>query len=213
MEKLINIIENDSIVGLKKLVKEGYDLNQPIDAGLEYGLEDPDYMPTLFFAIRKHASIEFIETLLELGLDIRQIDDDGLSAIDIAIKFKREDIILFCIDKGIDINETHRPSGITPIVLASCFNNTSIVELLLNHGAKINVQDSHGMSAKDYAKKLGQKKMLAFLNEKGAKFNRYPQETEVKSSLTAKVAESQKKMEGDMTNRQTPTEDMGFDSI
>jgi len=212
MEELIKIIENDSIVRLKKVVKEGYDLNQPIDAGLEYGLEDPDYMPTLFFAIRKQASIEFIEALLELGLEIDQIDEDGLSAIDIAIKFKREDIILFCIDKGMDVNETHRPSGITPIVLASCFNNTSIVELLLNHGAEINAKDSKGMSAKDYAKKLGQKKMLAFLDEKGAKFNRYPQETEVKKNLS-KRADIQKETKGDMKNRQTPTEDMGFDSI
>jgi len=212
MEELIEIIENDSIVGLKKLFKQGYDLNQPIDAGLEYGLEDPDYMPTLFFAIRKHTSIEFIETLLELGLDICQIDDDGLSAIDIAIKFKREDIILFCIDKGMDINETHRPSGITPIVLASCFNNTSIVDLLLHHGAEINSKDSKGMSAKDYAKKLGQKKMLAFLDEKGAQFNRYPQETEVENNAS-KVADIQNKTKGDMNNRPTPTDDMGFDSI
>jgi len=32
------------------------------------------------------------------------------------------------------------------------------------------------MAPKDYAKKLGQKKMLEFLNEKGAKFNVYPNE-------------------------------------
>ena len=213
IEELIEAIEHDSIVTVKKLCKNGIDLTTPITIGLEYDLEDHDQVSILSYAIRNHASLDLIEVLLAYGCDIHEVDDDGRSSLDIAIKFKREDIILFCIDKGIDINETHRPSGITPIVLASCFNNTSIVELLLNHGAKINVQDSHGMSAKDYAKKLGQKKMLAFLDEKGAKFNRYPQETEVKSSLTAKVAESQKKMEGDMTNRQTPTEDMGFDSI
>ena len=67
MEELIETIENDSIVKMKALCKAGLDLSLPIDAGLEYGLEDPDYMPVLFFAIRKHASIEFIEVLLELG--------------------------------------------------------------------------------------------------------------------------------------------------
>jgi len=120
--------------------------------GLEYGLEDPDYMPVLFFAIRKHASLEFIEVLLENGLNITDVDDDGLSAIDIAIKFKREDVVNFCLDKGMDINATSRKSGITPILLASCFNNVSMVELLLKNGAEINAQDSNGMSAKDYAK-------------------------------------------------------------
>lgn len=211
MEELIEIIENDNIIALRKLCQEGVDLNQPIDAGLEYGLEDPDYMPVLFFAIRKYASIEFIETLLENGLELTQIDEDGLSAIDIAIKFKREDIIDFCVNKGIDINETHRPSGITPIVLAACFNNTRIVEQLIKYGAEVNSQDKNGMSAKDYAKKLGQKKMLTFLHENGARHNRYPEEAG--EDTAAKVAEIQNKSKGDMTNRPAPTDDMGFDSI
>ena len=209
MEELIEAIENDSIVTLKKLCKNGIDLNQPIDAGLEYGLEDPDYMPTLFFAIRKHASIEFIEVLLDNGLKITDIDDDGLSAIDIAIKFKREDVINFCIDKGMDINTTSRKSGITPIVLASCFNNINMVKLLLKHGADINAQDDNGMSAKDYSKKLGQKKMTAFLDEQGAKYNRYVEDAQREANEEL----ANKAQKGDMNNRPTPTEDMGFDSI
>jgi len=204
MEELIETIENDNIVKMKALCRSGIDLSLPIDAGLEYGLEDPDYMPVLFFAIRKHASIEFIEVLLENGVNIKDVDDDGLSAIDIAIKFKREDVVNFCVEKGMDINATSRKSGITPILLASCFNNVSMVELLLKHGAKINAQDSNGMSAKDYAKKLGQKKMIAFLDEHGAKYNLYVQDAR-------REAEEQK--QGDMNNRPTPTDDMGFDSI
>jgi len=203
MEELIETIENDTVVKMKALCKAGVDLTQPIDAGLEYGLEDPDYMPVLFFAIRKYASIELIEVLLENGLDLNQIDEDGLSAIDISIKFKRLDMVQYCIDNGIDINITRRPSGITPITLAACFNNTEIVQLLLDNGAQINAQDNIGMSTKDYAKKLGQKKMLVYLDERGAKFNRYAQDTKVESL----------KQQGDMKNRQAPTDDMGFDSI
>ncbi len=203
MEKLIEAIENDNIVALKKLCKEGIDLNQPIDAGAEYGLDDPDYIPVLFYAIRKGASIEFIEVLLANGLDIHQTDDDGLSAIDIAIKFKRLDVVQYCIDKGVDLNSTKRPSGIKPITLAACFNNTQIAQLLLDNGADINSKDKMGMSAKDYAKKLGQKKMLAFLDERGAKFNRYAQDSRVEHI----------KKQGSMINRKTPTDDMGFDSI
>ena len=208
MKELIEVIENDSIVKLKKLCKAGIDLNQPIDAGLEYGLEDPDYIPVLFFAIRKHASIEFIETLLENGLELNQVDDDGLSAIDIAIKFKREDIIDFCVKHGMNVNDTSRPSGITPIVLAACFNNTKIVEQLIKYGAEVNAQDNNGMSAKDYAKKLGQKKMVTFLDSKGAKYNRNTKEAEKE-----RIQETQNKIDGDIQNRAKPTEDMGFDSI
>jgi len=204
MNKLIEAIENDNLVAIKKLCNGDIDLTTPIDMGAEYGLEDPDETTILFYTIRKYGSIEALEILLEHGVDIKEIDPDGLSALDVAIKFKREDVIKLCIDKGVDINETHRPSGITPIILAACFNNTSIVELLLSHGADINSKDSGGMSSKDYAKKLGQKKMLAFLEERGAKHHLY-QESETTSTPTIE--------QSDMRNRKEPTADQGFDSI
>ena len=203
MDALMEAIENDSVVQTKKLCEAGEDLTRQIDMGIEYGLEDPDETPILFYAIRKYASIELIEVLLEYGCSLDQIDDDGLSVIDIAIKFKREDIIQYCIDKGMDMNTTSRKSGMTPIVVAACFNNISIAQLLLDNGAQINAQDSNGMSTKDYAKKLGQKKMLEFLHERGAKYNRYVQDAQ-KEALEE---------QGNMKNRKAPTEDMGFDSI
>lgn len=203
MEELLEAIENDSLARIRKICKRGVDLTTPIDMGIEYGLEDPDETTILFYAIRKHASIEAIEILLEYGVDIREIDEDGLSAIDVAIKFKREDIIRFCIEKGVNVNETHRKSGITPIILTACFNNIHIAELLIEHGADINSKDAGGMSVKDYAKKLGQKKMFKFLEERGAKHNLYHE----------KIAEIESKPKFDMKNRETPTDDMGFDSI
>ena len=207
MNKLIEAIENDNLVAIKKLCNGDIDLTTPIDMGAEYGLEDPDETTILFYTIRKYGSIEALEILLEHGIDIREIDPDGLSAIDVAIKFKREDVIKLSIDRGVDINETHRPSGITPIILAACFNNTAIVELLLSHGADINSKDSGGMTTKDYAKKLGQKKMLAFLEERGAKHNLYQ---ETKATATPTIVKPDK---FDMKNRKEPTADQGFDSI
>ena len=79
-----------------------------------------------------------------------------------------------------------------------------MVELLLKHNADINSLDNSGMSAKDYAKKLGQKKMLEFLDKKGAKYNLYKEE---------KVAIKEEKPKFDIKNREKPTEDMGFDLI
>ncbi len=201
MNELLIALKNDSLVKIKALCKSGIDLTTPIDMGIEYELEDPDETNILFYAIRSHTSLEAIKILLEYGVDIKIIDDDGLSAIDLAIKFKREDVIQFCIDKGMDINISHRKSGITPILLAACFNNTSIVELLLKHGADINSKDKGGLTTKDYAKKLGQKKMLAFLEEKGARHNLYREDPKVEEK------------EFNIENRKKPTDEMGFDSI
>ncbi|MBU1668835.1 ankyrin repeat domain-containing protein [bacterium] len=212
MDALMEAIENDNVVQTKKLCEVGEDLTRQIDMGIEYGLEDPDETPILFYAIRKHASIELIEVLLKYGCTLDQVDDDGLGVIDIAIKFKREDVVQFCIDKGVDLNATSRKSGITPIVLAACFNNISIAKLLLDNGAEINSHDTSGMSTKDYAKKLGQKKMLEFLHERGAKYNRYVQDAQREATQAGETVEPLEE-KGDMNNRKTPTEDMGFDSI
>ncbi|RLA60348.1 MAG: ankyrin repeat domain-containing protein [Epsilonproteobacteria bacterium] len=176
MNPLTLAIENDSIAQVKALIKSGIDLNKPILIGEEYDLEDHDDISPFFYAIRKYACLDMLETFLEQGIDLHETDSDGISALDIAIKFKRKDVIQFCIDRGFDINATKRKSGITPVILAACFSDTDMMELLLKNGASLNIADRSGMSAKDYAKKLGQKKMIAFLDEKGAKFNIYPNE-------------------------------------
>ena len=176
MKTLLEAIEHDNLVKMKVLLEEGVDLSTPILIGEEYELEDYDEISLLFHSIRNYASLEAIELLLEYGLDIKACDDTGISALDTAIKFKRHDVIELCIDKGLDVNASSRKSGITPLMLASCFSDTRTVELLLECGADINATDRSGMSPKDYARKLGQKKMQEFLTEKGGRFSAYREE-------------------------------------
>jgi len=87
VNELTRAIENDSIATLKSLIKKGIDLNIPILIGEEYDLEEHDEISPLFYAIRSHVSLAFIETMLENGVDIFQTDHDGISALDTAIKF------------------------------------------------------------------------------------------------------------------------------
>jgi ankyrin repeat protein len=176
MNPVTEAIENDSIATLKSLVKKGVDITKPIIIGEEYELDDYDDIAPLFYAIRKYASLELIEFLLENGADIFETDSDGVSALDMAIKFKRKDVVKYCIDKGFDLNTTKRKSGIKPLMLACCFSDLEMIQMLLDNGADLNAFDNTGMSAKDYAKKLGQKKTLEFLEAKGARFKAYPNE-------------------------------------
>jgi len=173
MNPVTEAIENDSIATLKSLVKKGADLNKPILIGEEYELEDYDEISPLFYAIRKYASLELIEFMLENGVDLFETDSDGITALDMAIKFKRKDIIKFCIDKGFDLNTTTRKSGITPVMLAACFSDTEMMDMLLEGGGDINATDRAGMSPLDYSRKLGQKKMQEHLKAKGAKHAAY----------------------------------------
>ena len=176
MNPLTEAIENDSVAKVKSLIKDGVDLNKPILIGEEYELDDYDEISPFFYAIRKYASLEMLELFLDNGVELKKTDSDGISALDMAIKFKRAEVIKFCIDNGFDLNTTTRKSGITPTMLCACFSNLELMALILDNGGEINGTDKSGMSPKDYAKKLGQKKMIEFLDERGAKFSVYPNE-------------------------------------
>jgi len=176
IEELLLAIEKDNLVKMRSLLESGVNLHKMIVIGEEYDMDEPDETPLLFYAIRNYASLEAIELLLEYGLDINESDETGISTLDTAIKFKRHDIIELCISKGMDVNDSRRKSGITAIMLASCFSDTTTIELLLKHGANINATDKYGMSPKDYARKLGQKRMQEFLTEKGGEFSVYREE-------------------------------------
>jgi len=151
-------------------------IKQPILIGEEYDLEDYDEISPFFYAIRKYASMEMLELMIENGISLHDVDADGISALDMAIKFKRKELIQFCLDRGFNLNTSKRKSGITPVMLAACFSDIEMMKLLLDNGGDVNISDRSGMAPKDYAKKLGQKKMLDFLDEQGAKFNVYPNE-------------------------------------
>ncbi|SFV59328.1 ankyrin repeat family protein [hydrothermal vent metagenome] len=173
MNPITEAIEYDSVAKMKSLIRNGTNLNSPICVGEEYDLEEYDEISPLFYAIRKYASVEMLVLFIENGVDLMQTDSEGISALDMAIKFRHKDAIQFCIDNGFDLNTTKRKSGITPVLLAACFSDIEMMQMLLDAGGEIDTVDKAGMSAKDYAKKLGQKKMLEFLEAKGAKFSLY----------------------------------------
>ena len=168
-------MEHDNLVKMRALLEEGIDLSRPVVIGEEYDQDEPDEIGVLFYAIRSDVSIEAIELLLENGMDITDLDENGITTLDTAIKFRRRDMMELCLKKGMSVNESTRKSGITPLMLASCFNDIDTAQTLLDHGADINATDRTGMSPKDYARKLGQKKMQEFLEEKGGKFSAYPE--------------------------------------
>ena len=91
MNELLQALENDNLVKMKALLDTGIDLNKPVIIGEEYELDEPDETNLLFYAIRTYASLEAIELLLEYGVDIYTYDENGVSTLDTAIKFKRHD--------------------------------------------------------------------------------------------------------------------------
>ena len=164
MQALLEALKHDNLVALKKRLASGeVDLTQEVLMGAEYDLDEPDEVSLLFFAVSNRVSKEAIEMLIDAGLDITEVNREGVGVLDIAIKYKRMDIIALCEAHGISLRESKRKSGVTPLMLAASFNDREIVTYLLSKGANPQDIDNYGMTAAAYAKRMGQQKMLEFL--------------------------------------------------
>ena len=164
MQELLQAIEHDSLPKIKSLLKsKDYDLNCEVVIGAEYDLDEPDEIPLLFYVIQTGASLEAIELLTENGMKLDYTNREGLGAIDIAVKYKRKDIVTLCKNSGIDLTTSKRKSGLTPLMLAASFNDIEMMKFLISEGADAKSVDRYGMDALSYAKKLGQKSAVKFL--------------------------------------------------
>jgi len=164
VKRLLEALAHDNLPTLRKLLAAGdIDLSQEVEMGTEYALDEPDEVPLLFFAISNRVSLEAIEMLVDAGVDITAVNREGVGALDIAIKHKRMDVIALCEKHDISLTSSRRKSGVTPLILAASFNDMEIVTYLLAKGASVNDTDNYGMTAAAYAKRMGQKKMLEFL--------------------------------------------------
>ena len=167
LKRLIEALDRDNLVDIKKILESG-DINLEADVivGQEYDLDEPDEIPLLFYAIMNGASLEAIKMMIEAGMALDIYTKEGVGALDIAIKYKRSDIVKLCKEHGISLTSTKRKSGMTPIMLAAGFNDKEMVEFLIKEGADVLERDNYGMNALDYASKLGYSSMKDFIQEK-----------------------------------------------
>jgi ankyrin repeat protein len=166
VQELLEALKRDNLVALKKLLEgRDIDLSQDVIVGEEYELDEPDEVPLLFYAVQHGVSYDAIVMLIDHGVDINEVNREGVGALDIAIKYRRMDIVKLCIEHGADITKSHRRSGVTPLILAASFNDIEMVEFLMSFGADADTADKYGMRAVDYAKRMGQKRMLNFLEK------------------------------------------------
>ena len=174
MSALLEAVERDNLVALRKVLESGAaDLSGEVVIGEEYELDEPDEIPLLFYLIQKGISLEALKMLVEAGMDLHFVNREGLGALDIAIKYRRPDIVRFCKEQGICLSTTRRKSGMTPLMLAAAFNDTEMVKYLLEEGAELNGVDRYGMTALDYARKMRQKQVQELPESRGAKHELY----------------------------------------
>ena len=164
LQPLLDAIRHDSLVGIRKyLQSHPMDLNAIEVLFDDYDQDEPDELPLLFWAIQIGASREVIERLIEHGLDVTQVNREGLGALDLAIRRHRMDLIELCVQHGVDVRTSRRRSGLTPLMLAASFSHFDTVDYLIAQGASVEDHDKRGTDAIEYARVLGQNKMVEYL--------------------------------------------------
>ncbi|MBD3800100.1 ankyrin repeat domain-containing protein [Sulfurimonas sp. HSL-1656] len=155
MSNWSTLLQSDDYLGVKKYLKEGADVNEKSEHGESVVSQ----------ALRLRCSDELLELLVASGADLFDADDEGVSVFDVAITYNNPMMVQKMIDEGIDVNETRRTSGFTPLMAAVCYNRKAIVEMLMSNGANTAIKDKLGLTGADYARKTHRKQMLGLLGE------------------------------------------------
>jgi len=157
MQELISAILKNDYIQVKNLIKNGIDLNAPLD------LEDDENI--FFFAIKHKSDVDILKLLIENGLDLQYQNSQGIGILDEALNYDDIDFIKYLVEeKGLNPLVTNRKSGFTPIMQVASYGYLDIVKYLLEKGANIEERDRFGFNAKDYARKLGQVSVLDYFN-------------------------------------------------
>lgn len=106
------------------------------------------------------------EESIEIDEYVNNIHDYryNLNLINYAIKgdYKQVERLL---DAGTNVNAGITEKGVTPLIGAAKQGNLSIVNLLVDYGANINLKDIEGKTAIDYARANGHNKVAEFLEK------------------------------------------------
>ncbi len=156
MQKLISSIIKNDYLGCKKNIKNIDDINTLLD------MEDCENI--FFLAIKYKADVDILKLLIENGLDLKYQDSNGIGIFDEAMNYNDLDFVKYLIkEKGFAPSVTNRKSGFTPLMQAVSYGHKEIVKYLVDLGVDIDIKDNFGLSAKEYARKLGQNQVLEYL--------------------------------------------------
>jgi len=156
---IVEAIINDDYLKIKQAIKKGVDLEQIVENELN---ENEEFL--LFFALHHKCSFDTIKLLIDSGIDIERVDDEGVSLLDEAIVSGSLELVRFLVEeKGMDVNSTKRKSGFTPLMQAASYGYTDIVDFLLEKGADIHARDNNNLNVLEYTKKLQRKNMQKHL--------------------------------------------------
>lgn len=130
--------------------------NRLLQSGADANIQDIFGMTPLMWAAQA-GDIEMVTHVLDLEVPLNAVNNDGETALHLAIAHRHEDVALILVEqKGIDVNApTSGERGtrhMTPLMHAIWKEQTRVVRMLLTRkDILINTQDAKGMTALHWA--------------------------------------------------------------
>lgn len=155
---LISSVHSPSI--LRLLIDAGLRIHDSIDNGHSNALHR--------FCSNPKLDPEMIWILINAGASIDAQNDEDLTPLMIAILNGFVSAVMILIDAGASLDLVDRPIGYTALHYAVLFGGSEILNLLIDNGAALNVQDNEGKTPLFHAAEIGDAISLQKLIHMGA---------------------------------------------
>lgn len=159
-KSFVSMFSKDSMPSysiVENMLKSGADVNEETQDG---------QTPLLRAAVYSDDS-KILKLLLEYGAKVNIRDDIGRTPLMAAVIGNKIDNVKLLLDYGANVNSFILETKETPIILGCMWADKKVVELLVEHNANINAQNTNGYNALMVAIECGKYDIVEFLLEQG----------------------------------------------